>query len=115
MLHFWCKLMFELLLVYKFDLADRLQAIISVGLYDCSGYKHTCVFLLERRHVDRLIFPIRCIDIPLGKGESIWDRFSHIPGNMLDNATGDVTCDSYNLYKTDIQLLKDLGVRIYDC
>ena len=25
-----------------------------------------------------------------GKGESIWDRFAHTPGNIRDNSNGDV-------------------------
>ncbi|MEN3184972.1 MAG: family 1 glycosylhydrolase, partial [Atribacterota bacterium] len=25
-----------------------------------------------------------------GKGESIWDRFAHTPGKILDGTTGDV-------------------------
>ena len=24
-----------------------------------------------------------------GKSESIWDRFTHVPGNILNNDTGD--------------------------
>jgi len=28
-----------------------------------------------------------------GKGESIWDRFPHVPGNVERNETGDVACD----------------------
>lgn len=30
------------------------------------------------------------------KGVQIWDTFSHIPGNIANNDTGDVACDSYN-------------------
>ena len=29
-----------------------------------------------------------------GKGESIWDRFSHTPGKIVDGSTGDVACES---------------------
>lgn len=28
-----------------------------------------------------------------GRGESIWDRFCQMPGNILHNDTGDVACD----------------------
>ncbi|HRJ76520.1 MAG TPA: family 1 glycosylhydrolase, partial [Anaerolineales bacterium] len=28
-----------------------------------------------------------------GRGESIWDRFSHTPGKTLDGDTGDVACN----------------------
>lgn len=48
-----------------------------------------------------------------GKGESIWDRFSHNPGNVQNGDTGDVACDHYHLYPEDVKLLKELGVKTY--
>ncbi|CAH1258259.1 LCTL [Branchiostoma lanceolatum] len=48
-----------------------------------------------------------------GKGESIWDRFSHTPGKVDRGDTGDVACDSYNKYREDVQLMKNLGLRYY--
>lgn len=48
-----------------------------------------------------------------GKGESIWDRFTHQPGNILHNDTGDVACDHYHLMAQDVQLMKDLGLKSY--
>lgn len=48
-----------------------------------------------------------------GKGESIWDRFSHTPGKVYNGDTGDVACDHYHLYKEDIELLKNLGLKAY--
>jgi beta-glucosidase len=48
-----------------------------------------------------------------GKGESIWDRFSHTPGNVLDGDTGDVACDHYHLWRDDIALMKELGLKSY--
>lgn len=48
-----------------------------------------------------------------GKGESIWDRFSHIPGKIKNGDTGDTACDHYHRYKEDIELLKYLGVKTY--
>jgi beta-glucosidase len=48
-----------------------------------------------------------------GKGESIWDRFSHTAGNIKNGATGDVACDSYHRYHEDIGLLKQLNLKSY--
>jgi beta-glucosidase len=48
-----------------------------------------------------------------GKGESIWDRFSHTPGNVFEGHTGDVACDHYHRYEEDIQLMKELGIKSY--
>jgi len=48
-----------------------------------------------------------------GKGESIWDRFAHTPGKILDGMSGDVACDHYHRYHEDITLMKELGVDAY--
>jgi beta-glucosidase len=48
-----------------------------------------------------------------GKGESIWDRFSHEPGRIMNGDTGDVACDQYHRYEEDIALMKELGLRGY--
>jgi beta-glucosidase len=48
-----------------------------------------------------------------GRGESIWDRFSHTPGKTRDGATGDVACDHYHRWKEDVALLQGLGVGAY--
>eukprot|EP01121_Diplochlamys_sp_Union-15-3_P018188 TRINITY_DN6580_c0_g2_i3.p1 TRINITY_DN6580_c0_g2~~TRINITY_DN6580_c0_g2_i3.p1 ORF type:complete len:386 (-),score=61.59 TRINITY_DN6580_c0_g2_i3:369-1499(-) len=45
-----------------------------------------------------------------GKGESIWDTFTHIPGKIKNNETGDVAADHYKRFKEDISYLKKLGV-----
>src|SRR6188472_878437 len=36
-----------------------------------------------------------------GRGPSIWDTFTHTPGKIVDNATGDVADDHYHHYKED--------------
>jgi len=48
-----------------------------------------------------------------GKGESIWDRFSHTPGKVANNDTGDVACDHYHRYQDDIALMHSLGLKAY--
>src|ERR1700722_6076864 len=48
-----------------------------------------------------------------GKGESIWDRFAHIPGHIQNDDTGDVALDHYHRYKEDVQLQKVLGSKGY--
>jgi len=48
-----------------------------------------------------------------GKGPSIWDTFTKVPGNIVDGSSGDVACDSYNKYQEDVQLLKDMGLNSY--
>jgi beta-glucosidase len=48
-----------------------------------------------------------------GKGESIWDRFSHTSGKVLNGDTGDVACDHYHRWQEDLGLLKTLGVNAY--
>jgi beta-glucosidase len=45
-----------------------------------------------------------------GKGESIWDRFSHTPGKIKHGDTGDVACDFYHRYRDDIAMMADLGL-----
>lgn len=48
-----------------------------------------------------------------GRGESIWDTFSHIPGKVRDDANGDVADDHFHLYKGDVGLMKALGATTY--
>jgi beta-glucosidase len=48
-----------------------------------------------------------------GRGESIWDRFAHTPGRIVDGATGDVACNQYHRYPEDIGLLRELGLGAY--
>jgi len=48
-----------------------------------------------------------------GKGESIWDRFSHTPGKIAHGDTGDVACDHYHRWREDVALMKELGLHAY--
>ncbi len=48
-----------------------------------------------------------------GKGPSIWDTFSHIPGKTFNNDNGDISCDSYHHYKDDVAAMKWAGMNAY--
>ncbi len=48
-----------------------------------------------------------------GRGPSIWDTFSHTPGNVANGDTGDVACDHYHRWEADVELLATLGVNAY--
>ena len=48
-----------------------------------------------------------------GKGPNIWDEFTHQPGKISDNSTGDTACDHYHLYKQDVKLMAELGLKAY--
>jgi beta-glucosidase len=48
-----------------------------------------------------------------GRGESIWDRFSHTPGKIKDGSTGDIACDHYHRWREDVALMKELGLKAY--
>ena len=44
-----------------------------------------------------------------GKGESIWDRWSHTVGKVKGGDTGDVACDQFHRYAEDIASMKRLN------
>ncbi len=48
-----------------------------------------------------------------GRGPSIWDTFSHSPGNVVNGDTGDIACDHYHRWREDLTVLRDLGVGAY--
>ncbi|KAJ7508479.1 beta-glucosidase 1B [Mycena galericulata] len=48
-----------------------------------------------------------------GRGKSIWDDFSRLPGKTQDGRNGDDATDSYKLWRDDIALLAQYGVKTY--
>jgi beta-glucosidase len=48
-----------------------------------------------------------------GAGPSIWHRFSHTPGRTANGETGDIACDHYNRYASDVDLMHSLGLNAY--
>lgn len=48
-----------------------------------------------------------------GKGESVWDRFGHTPGRIERGENGDVACDHYHRWKSDVALMASLNLNAY--
>jgi beta-glucosidase len=48
-----------------------------------------------------------------GRGESIWDRFSHTPGAIANGDTGDVAADHYHRWREDTAIMAELGLNAY--
>jgi len=48
-----------------------------------------------------------------GKGPSVWDMFCRKPGAIWQGQNGDVACDHYHLWRDDIRLMKELGIKAY--
>jgi beta-glucosidase len=48
-----------------------------------------------------------------GRGQSVWDTFSHTPGTVHGGDTGDVACDTYHRYREDIEMMASLGFNAY--
>jgi beta-glucosidase len=48
-----------------------------------------------------------------GRGISVWDRFSHTPGRVVNGDTGDTACAHYDRYLEDVAAMAAMGVRSY--
>jgi len=48
-----------------------------------------------------------------GRGPSIWDTFSRIPGKTRNGDTGELACDQYHRYEQDADLMSELGIGAY--
>ncbi len=48
-----------------------------------------------------------------GRGPSIWDTFSLIPGAVANGDNGDTACDHYHRFEEDLDLIKWLGAGAY--
>ena len=46
-----------------------------------------------------------------GRGTTIWDTFAHTPGKVNNGDTGDVADDFYHRYKSDIAIMRELGLK----
>jgi beta-glucosidase len=48
-----------------------------------------------------------------GRGQSVWDTFSHTPGKIANGDTGDVACDFYHRWEQDLDLLSTIGLSAF--
>lgn len=48
-----------------------------------------------------------------GRGPSIWDQFAIRSGKIKGNAKPDECCDFYHRYKNDLQLVKQMGFKVF--
>ena len=48
-----------------------------------------------------------------GKGRSIWDAFVHKPGKIKNGDTGEVACNTYHDFQTDVDIMAELELNAY--
>ncbi|MBB5190909.1 6-phospho-beta-glucosidase [Silvimonas terrae] len=48
-----------------------------------------------------------------GKGPSVWDVFTHLPGKTFQGSNGDVAVDHYHRMSDDVALMKEMGLTAY--
>ncbi len=48
-----------------------------------------------------------------GRKPSIWDAFSNMPGRVYKGHNGDIACDHYHRWESDLDLIKSLGAEAY--
>src|SRR5690625_7652193 len=48
-----------------------------------------------------------------GKGPSVWDLYTKIPGTTYKETNGDIAVDHYNRYKEDVALMAEQGLKAY--
>jgi beta-glucosidase len=48
-----------------------------------------------------------------GRGRSIWDTFSRVPGRVRNGDTGDTAADHYHRWREDVALMAQLGLSAY--
>ncbi|KAJ1687035.1 hypothetical protein LUZ63_018425 [Rhynchospora breviuscula] len=48
-----------------------------------------------------------------GRGLTVWDKFAHSFGKVIDFSNADVAVDQYHCFEDDIQLMVDMGMDAY--
>lgn len=48
-----------------------------------------------------------------GKGPSVWDLFTKLPGKTFEGSNGDVAVDHYHRIEEDVALMAEMGLKAY--
>ncbi|CBJ30694.1 Beta-glucosidase, family GH1 [Ectocarpus siliculosus] len=48
-----------------------------------------------------------------GRAPCIWDAFCKTEGRVVNGDNGDLACDHFTLYKEDVKIMKDMGLKNY--
>ncbi|SFC71395.1 6-phospho-beta-glucosidase [Bacillus sp. OV322] len=48
-----------------------------------------------------------------GKGPSVWDTYTKLPGTTFKGTNGDVAVDHYNRFREDVALMAEMGLKAY--
>ncbi|KAG0456853.1 hypothetical protein HPP92_024641 [Vanilla planifolia] len=48
-----------------------------------------------------------------GRGPTVWDKFAHSFGKVIDFSNADVAVDQYHRFEEDVQLMADMGMDAY--
>jgi len=75
---------------------------------------------LANRFPDKFLFGVATSSYQIegatredGRGASIWDAFANMPGRVYQGHNGDVACDHYHRWESDLDLIQALGVDAY--
>jgi beta-glucosidase len=48
-----------------------------------------------------------------GRGESVWDHFALVPGNIADRSDPSIACDHFHRWRDDLAVMAEIGLTAY--